>query len=222
VAGDLIGEAHTLRTMAQIHADWLDFDVAEELLRRSLAITGQLGTKRLTAQAQYELAELQLRRGRLPAAAALFGEVLDNTRAANDVVGQVYALAGLGNARRRLGDLDGAEDTLGAALDLTQAGDDRLIRGRVLLAMAELDFTRNRFNLALARIDEAIRVLEELGSARVWHARALELLGRLHERAGRASIAGHTWETATELVGQSDPALADQLARELARLRDAR
>jgi DNA-binding SARP family transcriptional activator len=222
VAGDLIGEAHTLRTMAQIHADWLDFDVAEELLRRSLAITGQLGTKRLTAQAQYELAELQLRRGRLPAAAALFGEVLDNTRAANDVVGQVYALAGLGNARRRLGDLDGAEDTLGAALDLTQAGDDRLIRGRVLLAMAELDFTRNRFNLALARIDEAIRVLEELGSARVWHARALELLGRLHERAGRASIAGHTWETATELVGQADPALADQLARELARLRDAR
>ena len=218
-AADLVGEAHTLRTMAQIHADWRDYEVAEQLLAGSLSISQRLGTPRLTAQSEYELAELHLRRGRLEDAVEAFESVLRNTRAEDDVVGQVYALTGLGNALRRLGDVAGAETTLGAALELTQGGDDRLIRGRILLALAELDFGVGRSNLALARIDEAIRVLEELGTARVWHARALELLGRLHEGAGRTSIAEHVWLAAAELVGEADPALADQLARELARLR---
>jgi tetratricopeptide (TPR) repeat protein len=217
-AGDLAGEAHTLKTMAQIYADWLQFDVAERLLNDSLTICRKLGTARLTAQAKYVLAELYLRRDNLELAAEIFESVLRLTHDTGDAVGEAYALAGLGTARRRLGDLAGAEAALGPALELADKTDDRLIRGRVLLALAELDYTRDRSNLSLARIDEAINALKELGCAGVLHARALELLGRVHERAGRVSLAEHMWRLARELAGDADPALADQLGKELARV----
>jgi len=218
-AGDLASQAHTLKTMAQIHADWRDFDAAEELLENSSAICEKLHSPRLTAQTGYQLAELYMRKGQLADAMQAFQSVLQLTSDYGDVIGQMYALVGLGDARRRLGDLPGAEGALRMALELGGNADERLVRSRVLIALAELDCDRNRANMALARIDEAIGVMQELGAARVWQARALELLGRLHERAGRASVAEHAWHTAIELVGTADPTLTDQLTEDLARLR---
>jgi DNA-binding SARP family transcriptional activator/tetratricopeptide (TPR) repeat protein len=217
-AGDLAGEAHILKTMAQIHTDMLRFDVAEQLLEQSLAICQKIGTDRLTAQARYEQAELHLRRDRLDRAVEAFESVLYLTHRLHDAIGEAYALTGLGNARRKLGDFAGSESALEAALELANNTDDRLIRGRILLALAELDYARERYNVSMVRIDEATRVLRELGSAGVWHARALELLGRVHERAGRTAVAEDAWRSAMELAGAADPALTGQLGEELARL----
>jgi DNA-binding SARP family transcriptional activator/tetratricopeptide (TPR) repeat protein len=218
-AGDLAGEAHTIKTLAQIHKDWLDFDIAERMLANSLAICRKLNAPRLTAQTEYELAELYSTRGLPEAAVKSFEAALRLTRETGDVIGQAYALAGLGSAWRRLGDFAAAERELVLALAVTDNTEDRLIRVRVLLAVAELDYVSDRSNVALARIDEALSLLQELGSAEVLQAHALELLGRLHERAGRASVAEHAWRSAAELVDGSDAALADELTRELARLR---
>jgi len=220
-AGDLAGEAHVLKTMAQICANLRDYPGAEELLDRSLAICQELGTPRLTAQVQHELAELHMRRGRLRLAVEAFESVLHSTRRSSDIIGQAYALEGLGNARRILGDLDGAATVLAAALELSETADDRLVRLRVLLALAELDYVANRPANAMTRINAANTVLEELGSASVLQARVLELLGRLHAYAGRAAFAEHAWSSASELVGDADPALADRLTAELAQLRDS-
>ena len=217
-AGDLAGEAHVLKTMAQIHTDQLRFDVAEELLEQSLAICQQIGTDRLTAQARYVQAELHLRRDRLDRAVEAFESVLYLTHRLGDAIGQAYALTGLGNARRKLGDIPRAESALEAALKLANSTDDRLIRARILIALAELDYARDRHNLSMARIDEATKVLHELGSAGVWHARALELLGRVHEHAGRVGVAEDVWRSAIKLAGDADPALTGQLWEELARL----
>jgi DNA-binding SARP family transcriptional activator/tetratricopeptide (TPR) repeat protein len=216
-AGDLAGEGHTLKNMAQIHVDRLDFEVAEHLLDGALAICQRIGSVRLTAQALYELAELHLRRDRLARAAEAFASVLKWMQETGDIIGQSYALTGLGNARRMLGDAAGAQSALTTALDLTRGGDDRLVRARILLALAELDYANDRGNLALARIDEAIGLLRELGSAKIWHARGLELLGRVHERAGRASVAEHAWLSAMELAGGADPVLTSQLTKKLRR-----
>ncbi len=218
LTGDRAAEAYALKTMAQIHTDWLNYDEAERLLHSSLAICAELATPRLTAQAQYELAELHMRRGDLAAAITTFSSALQQTRDSADTIGQAYALAGLGTARRKLGDLAPAETALAEALDLADNAGDRLLQGRVLINLAELDFVKGRSNLSLARADDAMRVLRELGAAGVWQARALELLGRLHERAGRPSIAEQAWLSATELVRGTDAALADQLSSELGRL----
>ncbi|HEY1628014.1 MAG TPA: tetratricopeptide repeat protein, partial [Streptosporangiaceae bacterium] len=215
-AADLAGEGHTLKNMAQIHADQRDYEAAEHLLDSALAICRKLGSVRLTAQTLCELADLNLRRDRPAEAADTFGSVLQWMQDTGDIIGQSYALTGLGNARRMLGDLMGAESALNTALELTLGGDDRLVRARILLALAELDQTNESGILALTRIDQAIKLLRQLRSAKIWHARALELLGRIHHQAGRASIAQHAWQSAIELAGTADPALTSQLAEELA------
>lgn len=217
-AEDLAGEAYTLKTMANIHADWLDFGTSQQLLDRASAICHELGSTRLAAQVEYELGELELRRGRLAAATEAFASVLRQTQQIGDVIGQAYALAGLGNARRLTGDLAGARSALGQALNLTRSVDDRLIRGRVLVALAELDYANGHFDLALRRTTEATDVLGKLGSADLWHARALEVLGRLHERAGQASLAEHAWRSALALANRADSALVSRLTAELAGL----
>jgi DNA-binding SARP family transcriptional activator len=218
-AEDLAGEAYTLKAMAQIHADWLDFDTSQQLLDRAWSICTELGSIRLAAQVEYELGELELHRGRLTAAAKAFASVLEQTQQAGDVIGQAYALAGLGNARRLTGDLAGATVALGEALELTRNLDDRLIRGRVLVALTELDFAESHFDLALRRAVEATEVLDKLGSADLWRARALEVLGRLHERAGQASLAEGAWQSALEQATGADAALVSRLTTELERLR---
>jgi tetratricopeptide (TPR) repeat protein len=215
-AGDLAGMGHTLKNMAQIHADQRDYEAAEHLLDSALAICQKLGSVRLTAQTLCELADLNLRRDRPGQAADIFGSVLQSMQDTGDIIGQSYALTGLGNARRMLGDLVGAEWALNTALELTLGGDDRLVRALILLALAELDHTNDSGILALTRIDQAIKLLRELRSAKIWHARALELLGRIHHHAGRASTAKHAWQSAIELAGTADPALTSQLTEELA------
>lgn len=215
-AGDLAGEGHTLKNMAQIHADQRDYEAAEYLLDGALAICQKLGSVRLTAQTRCELADLNLRRDRPGQAADIFGSVLKSMQDSGDLIGQSYALTGLGNARRMLGDLVGAEWALNTALELTLGGDDRLVLAPILLALAELDHANDSGILALTRIDQAIKLLRELRSARIWHARALELLGRIHHHAGRASTAQHAWQSAIELAGTADPALTSQLTEQLA------
>jgi tetratricopeptide (TPR) repeat protein len=218
-SGDRASEAYTLKTMAQISADRLDYAAAEQFLDDALNIARNLDAPRLTAQIQYALAELQLRRGRVEAAADTLPSVLRLTKEAGDIVGQAYTLAGLGNTKRELGDLEGAESALEAALDLAETAGNKLIRGRSLLGLAELHFATGEWHRALARIDEALTVFREHGAKGVWQARALELLGRIHERAGQLDVAGHAWQAAAEGAAMTDPALASQIAQSLARLR---
>jgi hypothetical protein len=132
-----------------------------------------------------------LRRGRAEAAADALSRVLRLARESGDIVGEAFALASLGNARRMLGDFAGAEDVLSAALALAGHADNRLIHGRSLLGLAELHLAEDEEHAALARVEEAIAVFHEHGAKGVWPARALELLGRIHERVGLPAVAAH-------------------------------
>lgn len=218
---DLVSEAYTLKSMAQICADRLEYVAAERMLDEALLKSRKIGAPRLTAQVKYALAELHLRRGRAERAVDALSPVLRLTRDAGDVVGQAFALACAGCARLMLGDLPGAERALMEALDLAGRVDNRLIQGRSLLGLSELHLARDEDRLALVRVEEAIGVFREHGAEGVWQARALELLGRVHERAGRLGVAVHAWQAAAELAGHADTVLAGQIARSLARVRAA-
>jgi hypothetical protein len=214
-----VSEGYTLKSMAQIYVDRRRYADAERMLDGALAITDKIGAPRLTAQVTYALAELQLRRGRPEPAADALTVVLRITRETGDVVGQAFALACTGSARLMLGDFAGAESALSEALDLARRAGNRLIRGRSLLGLAELYLGRDEEHLALARVEEAIVVFREHGGEGVWQARALDLLGRIHERAGRPGIAVHAWQAAAELADCADAVLAEQIARSLTRVR---
>ncbi|HZR49736.1 MAG TPA: BTAD domain-containing putative transcriptional regulator [Streptosporangiaceae bacterium] len=216
---DLVSEAYTLKNMAQICSDRLQYAVAEQMLDDAMLISGKLGAPRLTAQVKYALAELQLRRGRAEPAVDALSAVLRLTREVGDVVGQAFALVCMGNARLMRGDLAGASSALMEALELAGRAGNRLIRGRALLGLAEVHLAGGEENAALARAEEASGVFREHSAEGVWQARALELLGRIHQRAGRPDIAAHAWQAAAELAGDADSVLTGKIAGSLARIR---
>jgi DNA-binding SARP family transcriptional activator/tetratricopeptide (TPR) repeat protein len=217
-AGVPLGEADVLTNLAQIHVDRQHPDIAEEMLDEALGLCRKLGARRAAAQARCELAELHLRCGHLERAEESFDDVLRTAAEIDDLAGQANALAGRGNTRLRQGKLAQAEADLCAALDAADQCGDRLVRGRVLYALGELNFAAGRDGPAMSRAEEALGVLGKLGSAVVWKARALYLVGRLHERAGRASTAVYVWQSAMELADEADRALVGQLAESLGRL----
>jgi DNA-binding SARP family transcriptional activator/tetratricopeptide (TPR) repeat protein len=211
-AGDLIGEAHMLTEMAKILIDRQQYDAAEQVLNAALTVCQKVGARRVTAQTEYELAELYLRRGHLEKSKESFGAARLTARESGDIVGEAYGLLGLGITHAKQGELAQAEADLQAALDTADRTGDLLIRGRVRLALAELDYVRDRADSALARLEEALSVLSHLGSAAVWRTWTMELVGRLHERAGQTEAARRAWLSALELAGDADSMPSDRLS----------
>ncbi|XRQ09018.1 BTAD domain-containing putative transcriptional regulator [Actinomadura welshii] len=216
--GDLVGEAHMLRDMARIHMDLGNFDVSERLLGQAYNASRRIGAPRVATQIEYDLAKHSLRRGHLDKAEEGFSEVRDATRTGGDLVGEAYALLGLGSVRARQGRPGQAATDLRNALDLADDTGDLLLRGRVLLASAGIDFDGGENDEAMRKLNDALGALSDLGSAAVWRARVLEMVGRLHEREGRRDAAGQAWREAVKLAGDADPALAGQLSTALSRL----
>ena len=120
-----------------------------------------------------------------------------------------------------IGDLAAAESALNEALDLAVRSGNRLIQGRALLGLAEIHLARDEQHVALARAEEAVAVFREHGAEGAWQTRALELLGRVHEQAGRPGIAMHAWQAAAVLAGRVDSVLAGQIAKSITRVRAA-
>ncbi len=217
-AGDLIGAAHVLSQLAQIHTCRREYDVAVKLLDDALSAGTKAGARRVIASVQRRMGELHLLDGHPDRAEELFRSAWRGACEDGDIIGQGYALLGLGVTAQQLGDLGQAGQHLRAAAELADCGSDYLLRGRILLALAELDLTRDRTEQALANCVQAVAMLSHLGSATFWQARAMELTGRLHKRAGRTGAAAHAFRTALELSGSTGTILADKLSRSLARL----
>ncbi len=216
-AGDLISEAHVLNEMAQIHMDQREYGLAETLLSKALVVCRKVNARRVTAQAEHRMAELHLLRGSPHRAAELFRSALRLSSENGDIVGQAYALLGLGTVSWRQGDPGQAEERLRAAADLGDRCSDYMLRGRILLSLAELYMAGDRTESATVTSVQALAMLSHLGSATVWQGRAMELIGRLHERAGRTDAAVHAWLTALGMTDNTMSALTDKLRESLAR-----
>ena len=197
-----------LHNMAQIHLDQQRLEIAEDLLHQALAICKPLSASRVTAQVEHRIGELRLNKGDFAGAEATFESVLRTVLPRNDLVGQAYALFGLGAARMKRELHQQAEADLRAALEVATRCGDRLIVGRILLAFAELYQGTARPGPARDRLDEALEVFREIGSA-VWQARALEASARLREAAGSTGASAPAVQEGPELRGEAGPGLPD-------------
>jgi tetratricopeptide (TPR) repeat protein len=214
-SGDHAGQAAALRCLGQIEMDRQHYVAAEDLFKTAISVAEQAESRRDRTQARYHLAELWLQCGDLKRAEQLFQAVYAETRTEADTIGQGYGLLGLGITYTRAGDPGRAVDNLRTALAVAERTDDMLLRGRVLLAGAELDNAENRSGSALAQLDKALAAFADLGSATVWQARGLELVGRVHQRRGDTAEAVRSWRSAAELVGAVDSVLAARLVEHL-------
>jgi DNA-binding SARP family transcriptional activator/tetratricopeptide (TPR) repeat protein len=217
--GDRASEADALTNMAQIELDRERFDVVEALLDQALVICRSLRAPRIAAQTEHRLGQFFLRKGDLDRAERSFRYVLQLVREERDLVGEAYALQGLGTVHTRLERYALAEADLRAALSLSRRVGDNLVHGRVLLAYADFYLAAGKPTAAGSLIGEALVVFSEIGPAAVWLARFLELKARLDEQIGRTAAAAAARQVALELAGDSDPALSRVLTT---RLRSAR
>jgi DNA-binding SARP family transcriptional activator len=213
--GERIGEIHVLGSLAQIEMDWDHFDEARRLLDEASVLCGTLKAPRAIAQTEHRLAELYLRMGAYTFAERSFSSALAMVRNGGDLVGEAYALTGLGVIRTLRGQYSLAEPDLSAAFGITRYMPRNLVHGRVLLSLAELHLVRGDHRNAGAVIAEGLITFSETRSALVMRARLLEAKARIEELAGNPSAADAARREALGLSGDADPALSMALTEAL-------
>jgi tetratricopeptide (TPR) repeat protein len=144
------------------------------------------------------------------------GSVLEIVKAEGDLLGEAQALAGLGVVRIRQRRYDLAEDNLSSALELSRHMDCNLVRGRVLLSLAELSLAKADRERASALVSEGLVRFSETGAAPVMRARFLEIKARVEDEAGNPRTADAARREALELAGDADVALSRTLAEAIA------
>jgi DNA-binding SARP family transcriptional activator len=204
VVGDRVSEADALTNIAQIRQDQGEPETAGQLLDEALVICRSLRAPRLTAQTEHRLGEFFLRQGALDRAEQSFRLVLAMVRDEHDLLGETYALEGLGAVHTRQGQYALAETRLSAALSLSRQLGDNLVLGRVLIAQAEFYLARGEPASASAQIDEALTVFGDIDSGPTWRARLHELKGQCHDQAGWSSAAVATGHEPFSLPGDLD------------------
>jgi DNA-binding SARP family transcriptional activator/tetratricopeptide (TPR) repeat protein len=205
--GDYAGYAAALRCLGQIEMDQMRDAAAEALFRRAISVAEQAESRRDRTQALYYLAELLLHRGDLKQAEQLFQTVCAEAKTLADAVGQGYGFLGLGITCSQLREFGRAADNLRAALTLAERSNDKLLRGRVLLASAEFYAAEGRHELALAQLNKALATFADFGPALVWQARALEFASRIHRLLDNGEEADRFWRSALDVAGGSESAL---------------
>lgn len=203
--GDLVGQADALTSIAQIEMEFNQLDAAEHHLDEALTICQSMNSPRIKAQTEYRLAELFLQKGELGRAERTFEFVLQLVEDEPDVLGQAYAMQGLGIVHTRQENYSQAEAELRTSLELSRQAGDKLAHGRALLACAEHYLIREELAAASAMIDEALVVFSELGPANAWRARFLELKACIDEKSGRAAAAAGARRMALELLAGLAP-----------------
>jgi DNA-binding SARP family transcriptional activator len=213
--GERIGEIDVLGSLAQIEMDWAHFDEARRLLDEASVLCGTLKAARAIAQTEHRRAELYLRMGAYTFAEQSFRSALAMVRDEGDLVGEAYALTGLGVIRTLRGKYSLAEPDLSAAFGITRYMPRNLVHGRVLLSLAELHLARGDHRNAGTVIAEGLVTFSETQSALVMRARLLEVKARIEELAGNPSAADAARREALGLSGDADPALSMALTEAL-------
>jgi DNA-binding SARP family transcriptional activator len=176
-AGDRSLEAHVLRSMGDVNIERGDYEAARRYLDEALAVSAEIGSDRGEAQAMRLFGELALRQGHFDEAEDAFGRVLRFARN-RDLIGETYALVGLGEALAGQGRSDRAEELLLETLRATRRLGQRLIEGRALLDLGRLDMSRGRFDAAAGHLAESLAIFEWIGTP-LWQERSRRALAEL-------------------------------------------
>jgi tetratricopeptide (TPR) repeat protein len=219
--GDHIAEAHVLNGLAQVAVDRSDHAEARRLLDRALAICRVTGSRRMAVQVMHRLGEVHLSLGDHEAARVQFDGAITQVVEAGDLVGEAYLRHGLAVCAHRRNDLAEAERQVAAGLAVAGRVGERMVEARLLLTRAETQIEDARPTSAATSIADALSRFRSLGAV-IWQARALDLLGRLHDLTGDAAGAVEAWREAAELSGAVEPGVASPLIESVdRRLREA-
>ncbi|MFI9589511.1 AfsR/SARP family transcriptional regulator [Nonomuraea sp. NPDC052265] len=169
--GDTTALAHGLGFLSHAHMLEGRLEEAARLLDRALTISP--GGRQIEAQLLKRLAEVYRRQGRCAEAIREGERALAITLDLKDPVGQAYVLHALGEARLDLGETVEAGATLHQALRIARRVGDRLIEGRILLALGHLEDDDSTVHLR-----QAAETFAAIGAAG-WHDEAMRAAARV-------------------------------------------
>ena len=124
------------------------------------------------------------------------------TRDSGDLVGQAFALSGLGSAHLRLGRPDMADSLLRQALDLFREIDDATGQARALFNLGLIAERSGRYSDAIDYKSQAL-VLDRQNGDRIGEATTLGGLGAVMERAGRIDEAADYYQQSLTVSRQT-------------------
>jgi tetratricopeptide (TPR) repeat protein len=176
-AGDAIGEAHVLSNMAQISIEQHRDAEAEGLLAEALKISRRYRNRRVEAQVLHRLGDALARWGDFEHAQETYHNVVTMTRELGDLVGEAYALCGLGRTHLSGGNYPSADLMLGQAQRMAAQAGERLLWAQVQLGLGELCMATGRHDEGARHLTEAHEAFADIG-VRASQTRARELLAQ--------------------------------------------
>ncbi|HCT75615.1 MAG TPA: hypothetical protein DGT23_03270 [Micromonosporaceae bacterium] len=164
-AGDLLGEAVTLRGLGQLHVYRDHYDAAAEAFSRARLLFARLGNDCGEAGALAGLGTVLRIRGDLDQAYACFRQVLASYVEAGDLRGQAFAHGSLGQAMLARGDLDGAWRALTKGLSMASTLDDHHRVAHLTHHMGVVLLRKGNAEPGHAKLTEALELFGSLGDA---------------------------------------------------------
>src|SRR2546426_248188 len=183
------------------------------------------GERTVLAEALRRLAVVRRHRSEVAAATALcqqsYERSLDAYRDCGDDHGCALAYHNLGMVSADRGWLNAADCYFRESRALAERVGDVYLRGLCLVNHAELDVTRQRFEDARQKAEEALAVFDQLG-AKSAKAEAYRVIGMVYRETGRIVLAESRLRSAIELAVAAGAVLGEaEASRELALLYQA-
>jgi DNA-binding SARP family transcriptional activator len=164
-AGDLLGEAVTLRGLGQLHVYHDHYELAVESFSRARLLFARLGNDCGEAGALAGLGTVLRIRGELDEAYQCFRQVLASYVEAGDARGQAFAHGSLGNTLLARGDLDEAWRALSKGLELASTMDDHHRVAHLMHQSGVVLLRKGDREAGHARLSEALERFAALGDA---------------------------------------------------------
>jgi DNA-binding SARP family transcriptional activator/tetratricopeptide (TPR) repeat protein len=130
--------AIVLRCLGQVYLRRAEYAAAEAHLAEAAQLAQGCGARRLHGQIRYRQGELYLATDRLAEAEDEFQGVLELFRTQAELLGEAYALHGLGRVRADRGDCTGAEQHLRQALRISIELEDKSVEESVRSTLVEV------------------------------------------------------------------------------------
>jgi tetratricopeptide (TPR) repeat protein len=147
------------------------------------------------------MGRLQQYKGNLPAAIAVYREVLATYRTIGDLQHQAYALADIGSVYRSIEHFDEALAHYEKAASMAKKVGDRYVYAEALCGMAEAFFGSGRLNVALENYERTAKVAGEIESPYL-KAKALNGIAEVALRTRGREAARIYWREAHDIFTQ--------------------
>ena len=218
-AGNDLLAAEALNTLGGLYLSAGAPDDARRVFLEALDLGGS--NREVRARVEQNLGILANIRGELHEAIARYERSLDAYRDCGDEHGCALAYHNLGMVSADRGWLNAAECYFRESRALAERVGDLYLRGLCLVNHAEVDVTRQRFEDARQKAEEALALFDQLG-AQSPKAEAYRVIGMVYRETSRAVLAESRLRSAIELASAAGAALGEaEASRELALLYQA-